>query len=297
MSTESNINYSQYSFSEALSEVIDGLTRPPPEKISTGLRDLDSVLSGGLPRVGVSAVAGRPSVGHEEFARHVAFSAARQGHGVLYFSLQRPRREIVLRGLAEALDIDTGSLNSPAHKYDALDLLEDRAAEITRLSTLPILIDDTPSLSPAELCNRAAASCRSRFFSGTPARLLIIDSLACLIAGDTVNADRVKPLMIMLNELAKNVGIHILCTASVQKQVEERAYCEPRLFDLWGDGMVERFCDPVLAIHRDSYYRPANSISDSESAQIIVLRNSQSSRGPVAVSALFNSRGFSDLIA
>ena len=77
----------------------------------------------------------------------------------------------------------------------------------------------------------------------------------------------------MLTELAKSEGIHILSTVPVLRQVEERDSLEPKLFDLWGDGMVERYCDPVIAIYRDSYYHPDQS-DEADRAQIIVLRNS-----------------------
>lgn len=292
MNADSVISRSHCRFAEVLGDVIDSLTNPPPPKVATGLRDLDSILRGGLPIGAVSAVAGRPSMGREAFARHVAFSVARQGYGVLYFSLERPGRAIALHGLAEMLDVEPGWLNSPSNQTDVLGLLDDHLSDMALLSDLPIVIDDTPSLTPEELRERALAGCRSQSFKETPLRLLVIDSLASLHSVPSVSADLIKPTMMMLAELAKTEGIHILCTVSVLRQVEERESHEPKLFDLWGDGMVERFCDPVIAIYRDSHYHPDRT-DDPDLAEIIVLRNSMSGVTG-SVMASFNSGRFGD---
>ena len=273
--------------------MIGRLSTPSFPTVTTGLRDLDLLLRGGLPVGVVSAVAGRPSMGREEFARHVAFSVARQGLGVAYFSLERSRNVIALHGLAEVLDVEPHWLSNPSNQTDALDLLDKFSSGMASLAELPIVIDDTPALKPEELRERAVALCRLPQFHETPLNLLIVDSLACLHSALLPSADVIKPTLTMLTELAKSEGIHILCTVPVLRQVEERDSLEPTLFDLWGDGMVERYCDPVIAIYRDSYYHPDNT-DEEGMAQIIVLRNSMLGvTGSAMVS--FNSGRFGDV--
>lgn len=293
MNADSTSSRSFCHLSEALEGVIGRLSNPLFPTVTTGLRDLDFLLRGGLPVGAVSAVAGRPSMGREEFARHVGFCAARQGVGVLYFSLERSRHVIALHGLAEVLDVESRWLSNPSNQTDALALLDEFSSGIASLSDLPMVIDDTPALKPEELRERVLALCRSPQFLETPAKLLIVDSLACLHSDPLPSADHVKPTLSMLSDLAKSEGIHILCTVPVLRQVEERESHEPRLFDLWGDGMVERFCDPVIAIYRDSYYHPDQADEDDR-AQIIILRNSMPGvMGSAMVS--FNSRRFGDI--
>lgn len=273
MSTHSTPSKSYCHLSEALEGVIGRLSNPTFPAVTTGFRDLDLLLRGGLPVGAVSAVAGRPSMGREEFARYVAFSAARQGVGVIYFSLERSRHVIALHGLAEVLDVEPRWLSNPSNQTEALSLLDEFSSSMASLSDLPIVIDDTPALKPEELRERVVALCRSPQFLETPAKFLIVDSLDCLHSDPLPSADHVKPTLSMLSDLAKSEGIHILCTVPVLRQVEERESHEPKLFDLWGDGMVERYCDPVIAIYRDSYYNPDQS-DEGDTAQIIVLRNS-----------------------
>lgn len=275
---------------DAIEGVIGSMLNPPLPTMTTGLRDLDTLLRGGLPVGAVSAIAGRPGMALEEFARYVAFSAARQGVGVLYFSFERSRNVIALHGLAEILDVKPHWLINPSNQTDALGLLDEFSSDIALLSALPIVIDDTPTLKPDELRERVVALCRSPQFHEKPAKLLIVDSLVCLHSHPCPSADLVKPTLMMLNELAKAEGIHILCTAPVLRQVEDRESHEPKLFDLWGEGMVERFCDPVIAIYRDSYYHPDHT-DNADMAQIIVLRNSMPG-ATGSVMASFNSGRF-----
>lgn len=288
------ISRSHHRFSEVLGDVIDKLTSSPSPKITTGLRDLDSILRGGLSSGSISAVAARPSMGREEFAMHVAFRAAKQGYGVIYFSFERPRHAIALYALADLLDVDSGWWRSQHSQAESLEPLKKHSSALASLSELPIVIDDTPSLKPQELCDRGVALCRSEAFSDVPARLLIIDSLAHLFSSPMPLADQIKSTMTMLTELAATENVHILCTVPVLHQVDERESHRPRLFDLWGDGMVERFCEPVIAIYRDSYYYPPSQLDDPDLAQVLVLRNSAlGATGMVMTS--FDKRRFGEM--
>lgn len=155
--------------SEALEGVIGRLSDPLFPAITTGFRDLDFLLHGGLPVGAVSAVAGRPSMGREEFSRYVAFNVARQGGGVLYFSLERSRHVIALHGLAEILDVEPHWLSNPSNQTDALGLFismqhpcqRSRSAKCalghkgalrwTQYSTVGGMIDATTTLTRAGL--------------------------------------------------------------------------------------------------------------------------------------------------
>lgn len=296
MNTDSVSQRTYFYISETLENEIrrfSGLSLPIVETVTTGLRDLDLFLCGGLPIGTVSAVAGRPCIGREEFARHVAFSVARQGLGVLYFSLAHPKREVALHGLAEALDVEAFLLNKPTNPTDVLNLLDEHAPRVGLLGELPMVIDDTPALSVEELCVRAVALCRFSPFQNIPLKLLIVDSIACLYSDSSPPMDAVEEGLTMLGDLARREGVHVLCTMPVTRKLEKRKQRYPMLFDLWGGRKVERFCDPVLAIYRESYYRPDPT---DDAAEIIVLKNYRQEGGRGVVRALFNSGRFGNLI-
>ena len=198
---------------------------------------------------------------------------AKQGHGVLYFSPERSRHMIALDGLAQILELEPYWLRMPSNQAVARDLLNTHSSAIASLSELPIVVNDTPSLKQEELRERIVAALRLQHSQETPIKLVVVNSVECLHFSPSANADLLGSCMTMLAELAKTEEIHVLCTVPVLRQVEERESHVPRLFDLWGEGIVEKFCDPVIAIYSESYYYPERE-DDTDQAQILVLRNS-----------------------
>src|SRR5258708_1425839 len=57
--------------------------------IKTGLLDLDE-RTGGMARGSLIVLAGRPAMGKTTVAAAIGCNAAREGHGVAFFSLQMP---------------------------------------------------------------------------------------------------------------------------------------------------------------------------------------------------------------
>ena len=274
MNADSTQHCTYYRLSDALEGVIGWLSNPLPPTVSTGLSDLDSMLQGGLPLGKVSAVAGRPGMGRSEFARHVAFNTAKQGFGVLYFSLDQSKNVIALRKLAELFDVNLYWLLSRDNQAGVLEMLNKYTPELAALSELPIFIDDTPTLKPEELQDRIIAMCRLPDFYRNRVKLLVVDSLFSICRNLSNSADFIEQTMMMLVEMARSENIHILCTIPVLKQVEKRKSHQPRLFDLWGEGMIERYCDPILALYRDSYYYRPSETEESDLAHILILKNS-----------------------
>lgn len=276
-----------HAFSAVIGEAIEMLTNPLCSHLTTGLLDLDSILDGGLPIGTISAVAARSMMGREQLARHVALSVARKGDGVLYFSPEHPKSSIAWQGLTEVLNVDLGSLRKRSNRQKMRDLIAKYEPELSALANLPIAIDDTPSLNTNELHDRLVGWCRSQTSASTPARLVIIDSLSHLFPALTPPFDPVKPFMEMLSDLARRESIHILCTVPVSPHVDVRESRVPRLFDLWGCGVVERFCDTVIAIYRDNYYYPSIELEASEAAHVVILRSAATAiSGRVCVSFL-----------
>lgn len=198
MSTDSTASRSYYPLADVLEGVIDKLSNPSPFALTTGLRGLDSLLRGGLTIGSVSAVAGRPSMGRGEFARNVAFSVAKQGHGVLYFSPERSRHMIALDGLAQILELEPYWLRMPSNQAVARDLLNTHSSAIASLSELPIVVDDTPSLKQEELRERIVAALRLQHSQETPIKLVVVDSVECLHFSPSANADLLGSCMTRL---------------------------------------------------------------------------------------------------
>ena len=120
--------------------------------LSTGFRDLDDITSG-LQDSDLIIVAGRPSMGKTAFMMNMAESAVISGDApVLVFSLEMPSDALVLRMLSSLGRIDQGKIRTGQLGDDDWPRL---TAAVTLLNDKPLLIDDTPALTPNEIRSRA----------------------------------------------------------------------------------------------------------------------------------------------
>ena len=63
-------------------------------RISTGIKGIDEMLQGGIPKEGVVGISGPPGAGKSIFALHFILEGARNGDKGLYISLEEPRSNI-----------------------------------------------------------------------------------------------------------------------------------------------------------------------------------------------------------
>ena len=128
-------------------------TRDPITGLATGYPDLDR-MTAGLQNSDLIIVASRPSMGKTSLALNFAEHAVMQdGDGtVLFFSLEQPAEQLILRMLSSLGHIDqtrmrTGELSDDdwPRFTSAVSQLKDRA----------LYIDDTPALSPNDIRTRA----------------------------------------------------------------------------------------------------------------------------------------------
>lgn len=104
----------------------DAFTHTERERISTGIRQLDIILNGGLYNE-LYILGAETSQGKSAFAMYVAQNIAAAGHDVLYFSLEMSKRELIARGISCYSDkIGRGRVTASdilAYRYE--ELIED----------------------------------------------------------------------------------------------------------------------------------------------------------------------------
>jgi KaiC/GvpD/RAD55 family RecA-like ATPase len=64
------------------------------EKISVGIKGIDNMLQGGVPKNSVVGISGPPGVGKSIFALHFILEGARHGEKGVYIALEEPRSNI-----------------------------------------------------------------------------------------------------------------------------------------------------------------------------------------------------------
>lgn len=218
--------------------------------VPTGFTDLDSKLSG-LQKSDLILVAARPSMGKSSFMMNIVQHAAvREKTTTVIFSLEMSKEQLTQRLLcAEAL-ID-------AHRLRVGDINEDEWVKLARamgpLSEAPIFIDDTPSISVAEM----RAKCR-RLKLEHNLGLIVIDYLQ-LMQGKGNSESRqqeISEISRSLKALAREINVPVVALSQLSRAPEMRADHRPILSDLRESGAIEQDADVVMFLYRDEYYHP-----------------------------------------
>lgn len=251
--------------------------------VPTHFYDLDKVL-GGLQKSDLLIVAGRPGSGKTGFMLSVAKNAAQlyRKH-VAVFSLEMGNEQLVQRMLAQETAIDAQRLRLGQLRDNEVDLFSEA---VSKLSDIPIFLDDTPALTPLQL----RAKCR-RLEQEYGLDLVIVDYLQ-LMQGEGRNDNRVQEVSYIsrsLKQLARELNVPLLAGAQLSRAVEQRTDKTPQLSDLRESGSLEQDADIVMFIHRPDMYeskdgpRPEVSVS-----QIMVAKHRN---GPTAtIDLLFRGR-------
>ncbi|MDI9349925.1 MAG: replicative DNA helicase [Candidatus Symbiobacter sp.] len=248
--------------------------------ITTGFRDLDRLL-GGLHPSDLVIIAGRPSMGKTALATNISFNAAnhiqlsnapgglpaappnasspaaqRSGDpvaspkktGVGFFSLEMSAEQLATRILAERINVSSELIRRGELYPENFEAL---VVASQHLSTLPLYIDDTGSLTIGSIRTRARRLKRQFGLS-----LIVIDYLQ-LITGIGRKENRVQEISDItrgLKSLAKELDVPVVALSQLSRAVEARDDKRPQLADLRDSGTIEQDADVVMFVYREEYY-------------------------------------------
>ncbi|MBP9863778.1 MAG: AAA family ATPase [Kofleriaceae bacterium] len=263
------------SMAEVLEETFDELTGDQPTFcVSTGFQALDGVL--GPVEAGAFVLLGaRPSMGKTALALNVATNVAATYGPVLLLSMEMPRTQIMRRLLAATSGVAYDKMKPGAFLSD--DQHAALMAARKRLTGLPILIDDSSSLSVDAIAARV-----KRHVERDGVRLVVIDYLGLVSepSGRTVNSreNAVGAISRGLKAVAKDFETPVLALTQLNREsdrinrgAEDSSKVKPpTLSDLRDSGSLEQDADVVVFLHRPGYYTKNRADHD---AQVIVAKN------------------------
>jgi replicative DNA helicase len=226
--------------------------------ISTGLADLDKILSG-MQESDLIILAGRPSMGKTALGINVAFNAckiinkdpSKEKRAVGFFSLEMSADQLAARILSMESSINSTKLRTGQLSETEWEAIATRSAEVSKV---PFFIDDTPALSISAIRTRVRRMVRKNNLA-----LLVVDYLQ-LIRGSSARAseNRVQEISEItqgLKAIAKEFNIPVMALSQLSRAVEQRPDKRPQLSDLRESGSIEQDADVVAFIFRESYYK------------------------------------------
>jgi len=278
--------------------------------LSTGFKDLDD-LTNGLQPSDFIILAARPSMGKTalalNIAQNVALRGAKEGEPpkrVAYFSLEMSSEQLVQRMICTEAEVEIrklrgGWLSQPGKNKTAalstkqaaeennepeMDNTLNRLWQATdRIASAGIFIDDSPTLTLAELRSQAR-----KLKAEEGLDLIVIDYLQLMQApaDQPWSANRqheVSTISRGLKALARELNLPVLALSQLSRSVEMRQVKRPMLSDLRESGSLEQDADIVLFLCRDDFCRE----TEEDPIRLTELIVAKHRNGPVGKVELF----------
>jgi len=231
--------------------------------ISTGFADLDNMTSGLHPSELV-IVAARPSMGKTAFSMNIVENVVlRTQKPVLVYSMEMPGDALVLRMLSSLGKIDQTKIRNGQLAEEDWPKL---SSAVSQLKDKKLFIDDTPSLTPADVRARARKIQREHGDLG----LIMIDYLQLMqIAGRSEGrTQEISEISRSLKSLAKEFNVPVVALSQLNRGLEQRPNKRPINSDLRESGAIEQDADIIMFIYRDEVYHEDSP--DKGIAEIII---------------------------
>lgn len=245
--------------------------------IPAGFPDIDK-LTGGFQSGDLVVLAARPSMGKTALSLEFTMSAIYSNQPVLFFSLEMPAEQIVLRLLSMMTGVDHDTL-----RRGQLDNLQAIAYGIETLMSKPLFIDESSSLTISSIRSRARMIARELEQQNKKLGAVIIDYLQ-LIQGSHSSDNRVLEVSEIsrgLKSLAKELKIPVIALSQLNRGLEGRTNKRPVMSDLRESGAIEQDADLIMFIYRDEYYNPQSP--EKGLAEIIIAKHRN---GPIGTAKL-----------
>lgn len=258
--------------------------------VPSSFKAIDNV-TGGFHQGELIILAARPSMGKTALSLNFAIAALEARKPTLYFSLEMPAEQIIIRILSMLSKTDQEKL-----RKGQLQDFNQVSASIEKLKNMPLYIDESSSLTISSIRSRARSVAKQIETSESENRLefIIIDYLQ-LLRGSTQHESRVlevSEISRSLKSLAKELKVPIIALSQLNRSLESRTNKTPVMSDLRESGAIEQDADLIMFIYRDEYYNPKSAKKGI--ADIVIAKHRNGATGAVELSYMAQQVSFKD---
>ena len=211
-------------------------------------------------------------MGKTSFAMNIAVNVARRSDKeVVTFNLEMSKEQLATRILSTEALVDSNTLRNGRISGDDWVKL---ATSAGYLSTLPLFIDDTASMTVQQM--------KAKLRRTKNLGLVIIDYLQLMESATTRSDDRVlviSEITRQLKVMAKELNVPVILLSQLSRAVESRTDKRPMLSDLRESGSIEQDADIVLFLYREAYYNKESQRQNI--SECIVAKNRHGETGSV----------------
>ncbi len=217
--------------------------------LKTGFRDLDKKTAG-FQKGDLIIIGARPAMGKTTLAENLAYNVASiNGRGVLFFSMEMAKNEIVDRMISDISGVDNWKIRTGNFSEDEYGRIVDALEE---MDSVPLYLDDSSTMNILQLRNKARRAAHDHDIG-----MIIVDYLQLLQGTERYAGQRVQEVTEIsrgLKQLARELEIPVVALAQLSRKTTDRDDPRPVLSDLRESGSIEQDADLVMFLHRVDYY-------------------------------------------
>ena len=252
--------------------------------LSTGYPALDRYLLG-LRSGQLIIIGARPGMGKSALALNLAVNSVNQSNlPAIVFTLEMQCDELSMIILSSMAKVDGKKIRTK--NFGPTDLSH-LAKAASKMSSMPIYIDDTSAISLMEI----TSICRKKK-SEEGLSLVVIDYIQLMGINKSVPREQqISEISRGLKAMAKDLGIPVIALSQLNRASEtsapksfekgpSKSNNRPTSSNLRESGAIEQDADAILLIYRDDYYNKEYS-AEPGVAEIIITKNRGGETGTV----------------
>lgn len=249
--------------SAVIEEAMQEAKRPDGHRIRTHIPFLDRHIGGGIYPGEVLTIIARPQVGKSAIASQMLLDAARSNERAVFFSLEMPRHQAMMRMLQQAFDLDEKMLRLLLAR-NCIGMTSAQTAQMEVIKERVCIVDRAKS-SIEHLDGAMTEACA--VLEGSP-RIVAIDYLGLLSSGskNLPLYQRVSEAAIDVKSFAKRHQVAVLLLSQAardQNQAVSEGAGRLGLDAARDSGQVEEAADFVVTM-----WRPGLSSTSREAGEV-----------------------------
>lgn len=231
--------------------------------VTTGIPSLDEAIS--LRGKRYSILAGATSMGKTALGVWIAKAAAEAGYGVGFVTLEMGEEDLANRISSIDSQIPYKAYDRPMSDTLMRKVVDTaRGQEALPIEIMSAKVRDIPAIlsEGKRLKHRWSYADGSSHFKGF--KLLVIDYIQLVRGRGSSEFHILSQVANDLKQVAKQLDVHVLALAQLDRKIGDRDDPRPRLSDLRGSGDLENAPDNVMFIYRPEYYLERQLLTEKD---------------------------------
>lgn len=239
---------------EVIVEVLDEIKKQKENAdkdlvgLDTGFRYLNEYTKG-FKEGELIIIAARPGMGKTAFALNVIQKTLDMGKGVVFFSLEMPASQLMMRLLSAKTSVPLGNILTAKMDDDQFSRFGDACDEMCEKK---LFVYDSSYVN----IHQIRTQLRKLKSKHEEISLCVIDYIGLMMSSSSFSERHLQIAEISrgLKLLARELKIPVIALSQLNRSLESRSNKRPMLSDLRESGAIEQDADVILFVYRGDVY-------------------------------------------